>query len=162
MSNDLTRLARAAEWYAEKKGWQVFPLHTITADGCSCRNKECDRQGKHPRTEHGLHDASTDIGDIARWWRTWPDANIGIRTGSASGLVVLDVDVKECFYPLQLGSIKPGLIFGQHRNFQNLNLPNPNGIILMGTGVLNKLISLCRFGTLYLLSFFMIQDMIFL
>ena len=95
MSNDLTRLARAAEWYAEKKGWQVFPLHTITADGCSCRNKECDRQGKHPRTEHGLHDASTDIVDIARWWRTWPDANIGIRTGSASGLVVLDVDVKD-------------------------------------------------------------------
>lgn len=28
------------------------------------------------------------------WFRTWPDAGIGIVTGTVSGLVVLDVDVK--------------------------------------------------------------------
>jgi hypothetical protein len=29
---------------------------------------------------------------IARWWTRWPSANVGIRTGAASGLLVLDVD----------------------------------------------------------------------
>jgi len=29
---------------------------------------------------------------IRRWWGRWPDANMGVVTGAASGLVVLDVD----------------------------------------------------------------------
>jgi hypothetical protein len=29
---------------------------------------------------------------IARWWRRWPCANVGIATGPRSGIVVLDVD----------------------------------------------------------------------
>ncbi len=29
---------------------------------------------------------------IRAWWRRWPDANVGIRTGSVSSLVVVDVD----------------------------------------------------------------------
>jgi len=29
---------------------------------------------------------------VARWWRRWPSANIGLRTGAVSGLVVVDVD----------------------------------------------------------------------
>ena len=29
---------------------------------------------------------------IQAWWRRWPEANIGLVTGEASGLVVLDVD----------------------------------------------------------------------
>jgi hypothetical protein len=33
---------------------------------------------------------------IERWWgRIWPDANIGARTGEASGLVVVDIDGEE-------------------------------------------------------------------
>lgn len=31
---------------------------------------------------------------IRQWWKEAPDANIGIATGSVSGLVVLDIDVK--------------------------------------------------------------------
>jgi hypothetical protein len=26
------------------------------------------------------------------WWHRWPDANVGVRTGAESGLVVLDID----------------------------------------------------------------------
>jgi putative DNA primase/helicase len=33
-----------------------------------------------------------DPGVIRRWWATWPDANVGIVTGAASGIVALDVD----------------------------------------------------------------------
>jgi len=48
--------------------------------------------GKHPRTEHGLKDATIDEATIFGWWRRWPGANVGIVTGMASGLLVLDID----------------------------------------------------------------------
>jgi hypothetical protein len=40
----------------------------------------------------GLTVATTDSAQVERWWRRWPDANVAIRTGAESGLVVLDVD----------------------------------------------------------------------
>ena len=53
----------------------------------------CVPGGKRPLTEHGFHDATTDSGQIAAWWRQHPAANIGVPTGAASGVVVVDVDV---------------------------------------------------------------------
>jgi putative DNA primase/helicase len=73
------------------RGWYVFPCHTPTAGGCSCR-QNCGRIGKHPRTRNGLKDATTATAIIQRWWRQWPAANIAIATGAGSGLVVLDED----------------------------------------------------------------------
>jgi len=71
-------------------GWPVVPLHTPTSTGgCSCGRAACASAGKHPRTRHGFRDASTDPARITAWWRRWPDANVGVRTGE---LVVLDVD----------------------------------------------------------------------
>jgi hypothetical protein len=84
-------LLRAALAYASR-GWSVLPLHTPEKDGtCSCRQGNCGSAGKHPRTLHGLKDASTDAATIRNWWATWPRANVGVATGP-SGLVVLDVD----------------------------------------------------------------------
>jgi hypothetical protein len=40
----------------------------------------------------GLHQATTEAAQIRRWWARWPQANVAIRTGEISGLVVLDVD----------------------------------------------------------------------
>lgn len=77
--------------YAER-GWPVFPIHTPTADGCSCRKSNCDRVGKHPRISQGRNGATTDEATIRTWWGVWPNANIGIATGHESGLIVLDVD----------------------------------------------------------------------
>ena len=48
---------------------------------------------KRPLTRRGFHDASTDPAQIGTWWRRWPAANIGVPTGRASGLLVVDVDV---------------------------------------------------------------------
>jgi hypothetical protein len=74
-------------------GWPVLPLHTpAPAGGCSCGRAGCASAGKHPRTRHGFRDASTDPARITGWWRRWPDANVGVRTGE---LVVLDVDGPE-------------------------------------------------------------------
>jgi putative DNA primase/helicase len=88
------QLLEAALAYATKRGWHVFPCHTPTAEGCSClKRASCQDVGKHPRTENGLKDATTDEATIRRWWKMWPDANVAIRTGAISGLVALDVDV---------------------------------------------------------------------
>lgn len=83
-------LIDAALDYAQR-GLAVFPLHTPTAKGCSCRKPECDNVGKHPRTRNGFMDATTDAEMIKTWWKGWPEANIGIATGK-SHLVVVDVD----------------------------------------------------------------------
>jgi len=52
----------------------------------------CVPRGKRPLTEHGLLDATADRGTIEQWWARWPDANVAIRAGQGSRLVVLDVD----------------------------------------------------------------------
>jgi len=58
-------------------GYPVFPL----------------RPGdKRPLTRHGYKDATTNEAQLRAWWSQYPDANIGIATGKASGLVVLDID----------------------------------------------------------------------
>ena len=49
---------------------------------------------KVPITEHGFKDASTDPDQLRQWWHEHPDANIGIATGVASGLVVVDIDTE--------------------------------------------------------------------
>jgi hypothetical protein len=54
----------------------------------------CVPGGKRPLVEHGFHDASTDAGQVAAWWRRWPGANIGVPTGLESGVEVVDVDHK--------------------------------------------------------------------
>ena len=48
---------------------------------------------KQPLTRHGFHDATTDLNRVRAWWSASPAANIGMPTGAASGLVVVDVDV---------------------------------------------------------------------
>jgi len=81
-----------ALWYANL-GWAVFPVHSVVEGVCTCRKgRDCGDPGKHPRTRHGFKDATKDAAKIRRWWKQWPDANVGIATGSESGLVVIDVD----------------------------------------------------------------------
>ena len=82
----------AAALHYASIGWHVIPLHTPRASGCSCGNSACGAIGKHPRTRHGIKDATTDPDVISRWWLREPDANIGIVTGIVSGIVVVDVD----------------------------------------------------------------------
>ena len=57
-----------------------------------CLGVPCQRIGKHPRTSHGLKDATTDSETIREWARRWPDANVLVATGEESGIVVFDLD----------------------------------------------------------------------
>lgn len=86
---------QAALRYA-KPGIPVFPLHGVREDLlCTCgKGHDGDpfKVGKHPRTGKGFQDGSTNLRKVAHWWTQWPDANIGLVTGTASGFWVLDVD----------------------------------------------------------------------
>ena len=50
---------------------------------------------KRPLTPRGFHDATTDLAQITQWWARWPEANLGLPTGAVSGVVVVDVDIRE-------------------------------------------------------------------
>jgi hypothetical protein len=66
-----------------RRGMPVFPCHWQ------------EPRRKHPLTPRGFHDASCDSAIAAKWWNQWPKALIGMPTGRASGLDVLDIDVKD-------------------------------------------------------------------
>ena len=62
-----------------KKGIRVFP---------------CLERAKEPAISKNLERATTDLGWIAGWWQK-RRFNIGIATGAASGIWVLDIDGEE-------------------------------------------------------------------
>lgn len=68
------------------RGWPVFPCHP---------NDKRPLVKSPNKGEGGYKLASTDPDQIRRWWRSWPDAMIGVPTGQAVGAVVLDVDPKD-------------------------------------------------------------------
>jgi putative DNA primase/helicase len=90
-------LLEAALYYASM-GIPVLPCHWIKSDGsCSCGNPKCESQGKHPYStlvRHGLSDASKDEDVIKTWWTSFPECNLGLKTGKASGFFVVDLDEK--------------------------------------------------------------------
>lgn len=55
----------------------------------------CEKN-KRPLVGGGHKTATTDVGQIAKWWskREFPLAMIGVPTGRASGIDVLDIDAK--------------------------------------------------------------------
>jgi hypothetical protein len=82
----------AALVYAEQ-GWPVLPVAGAREGHCLCRQGEtCTHPGKHPLVPSGARAASASPDRLRSWWAAWPWANVGVVTGRASGLVVVDVD----------------------------------------------------------------------
>lgn len=91
--NGSTKLKEAALIYVAE-GFSVIPLHWLSAKKCSCGKSDCASPAKHPLTQHGLKDASSDPAIVKDWWKKFPKANIGVCTGQASsGLTVIDFDL---------------------------------------------------------------------
>lgn len=76
----------AALAYA-RLGWKVLPVY-------SSNDPKSVKPGKQAHIKKWQDDASNDPEQIKEWWDLWPDANVGILTGAASGIFVLDVDPK--------------------------------------------------------------------
>ena len=72
----VNEILEAALDYA-RRGRPVFP---------------CNPRTKNPVTEHGFYDASTDPKVIEGWFGSNPRLMIGMPTGAAGGLVVIDLD----------------------------------------------------------------------
>jgi len=49
---------------------------------------------KKPCTPHGFYNASNDASEVRELWRCYGGTLVGVRTGEASGLDVLDIDAK--------------------------------------------------------------------
>ena len=84
----------AALAYASE-GYKVFPIHTMRAGACSCGGAKNCKPAKHPignLAPRGVLNATKNPEVVAGWWAKEPNANIGIATGQASGIVALDVD----------------------------------------------------------------------
>lgn len=81
--------------YAQKLGLPVFPVYGIRGAICDCGALDCHSPGKHPCTPSGVKNASIGEAQIREWWKRWPNANIALATGEASGVFVLDVDAPD-------------------------------------------------------------------
>ena len=82
-----------------RKGWKIFPIHTIFENGeCSCGKPKCPNVGKHPIGGKGFYDGTDDIDKIADWIEKYNGKmNIGLSTGRLSMVVVLDIDEKDAY-----------------------------------------------------------------
>ena len=76
----MARMIDYALSYAAR-GWKVLAL----APGTKI-------PAKHFMQEHGALDATSNAVHIRQIWDDIPEANIGIATGEASGITVLDLD----------------------------------------------------------------------
>lgn len=71
-----------------RQGRPVFP--------CDWRadTKKPGRPSKKPLINAWPEKATTDPAQIKAWWKQWPKALVGIPTGAASGIAVLDTDIE--------------------------------------------------------------------
>ena len=83
------------------RGWPILWLHAIKDGRCTCGKADCSTPAKHPRTAHGVDDATTDPETVRAWAERWPHSNIGIATG-APGPDVIDIDDPETARDLAL------------------------------------------------------------
>ena len=68
-------------------GAKVLPLYSVVNGVCNCsKGKNCKAPGKHPAVRGGWRAANSNLSSIPG------NRNIGIATGSKSGIVIVDID----------------------------------------------------------------------
>lgn len=82
-------------WVVQKIGWPVFPVYEIKRGRCACGKIDCKSPGKHPRSQNGVDDATTDMTKIETWAARFPQAN---WAASPVGGVVVDIDPRHGGY----------------------------------------------------------------
>ncbi len=89
---------RSAALDYHARGWHPIRVHGLQSDGVSCtcsrRGATCRDAGKHPTDKAWQQGPPLTPEEIHNAWSGWRAGhnNVGLRTGQASGLFVLDVD----------------------------------------------------------------------
>lgn len=132
----------------DRHALRVFRCARLISDDagrliCACsRGEQCDSPGKHP-LETGWQDTSPEL---TRWWGLGGLWNIGIATGAASRIVVLDIDPRhggdETLTKLEQkhGELPPTWRFltgggGEHILFRHPGGYVPNSANWLGQGI---------------------------
>lgn len=89
--NILSHYEQAA--YLANQKLSVMPVHGVVNGLCTCSQFHYDLKdvGKHPASAGGQKDATTDQGQVEKWWGMNPDWNLAIHCVRC-GLVVFDFD----------------------------------------------------------------------
>jgi hypothetical protein len=98
-----------------RRGLPVVPLHYMvrsrrtTVAGCSCGEPGCARVGAHPLPAHGAADATTDPIRLTWWWRRFPEANVGLATGTSFDALIVHGSVGDAArWAVIAGSLRAG------------------------------------------------------
>jgi len=78
-----------------------------------------NKKAKSPHTPQGFYAATTSQEQIKEWWKKWPDALVGLPTGSTTGLSVVDGDIDR----------KTGKPAGEQQIVEN-NLSHPQAVLI--------------------------------
>jgi hypothetical protein len=76
---------------------------------------------KSPLSAHGFKDATTDAQQVRAWWGASPLANIGMPTGTTSGIFVVDVD------PRNGGDVEWAMLVAQNGEPVTRRVRTPSG-----------------------------------
>lgn len=88
-------------FYTQDLKWEVFPIKP---------------RDKKPPLCLWQTEASRHLDTVLKWWEQYPDANIGLRCGVTSGVVVVDVD------PSHTGDESLLELFSKYQNFPDTPL----------------------------------------
>ncbi len=129
-----------------RAGWAVLPLYGTAGQQCSCRRANCPSPGKHPTLKGGVHAATRDEAKIHRFFSSEISRNLGIATGLASGIFVLDVDprhggdaslsnLEAAMGPLPQATAVLSRGDGRHIYLRHPSYPIANSAGLLGKGL---------------------------
>lgn len=103
-------LEQALVYYA--RGWSVIPVGPDKKPMVSWKDYQSKR---------------ADIGQLMHWWKTYPDSQVGIVTGTISNLTVIDVEaegdltlIKDDTYTVQTGGGGRHYYFTYDADFTNM------------------------------------------
>lgn len=109
-------------------GFALFPIHGIVDGKCTCGVSDCANPGKHPATNDGFKSATKDIAKLAELWDGRKGLNVGIATGTISGIFVIDIDGEQGEKDLaQLGIDIPETLCAKTGRGRHLFFKYPEG-----------------------------------
>jgi hypothetical protein len=101
-----------ADYYRRELGLSTYPAYGASRRYCSCGDRNCKKKGRHPWYNDYLKHSIVSQENFDCYWQKADNANIGVRVGSVSRLLVLCVN--------EHVAIQAGSIFDYEKDFGKL------------------------------------------